>query len=234
MYVAGKRRAVADAPNGVVNRDHDIVNVEARRKIPPRDIFANPQFTVCDLNDRLDRVLDFRIGLWTQRCSKAKKQFLKRSSGKIPRTGRAAFARAHTSGTMRTKQTRRASAAGTRPKSDGMPYVNPLHLIGACCAAKTSPGRTNDGALFRAEAWRRDARRAAVRGRRTRSRASDEIRAHVAANSATASAPARGNARERTPSLASSCRVASRQNIFFERKIAGIGFGRLRCRVGRA
>jgi hypothetical protein len=107
-----------------------------------------------------------------------------------------------------------------------MPYVNPLHLIGACRAAKTSSGRTNDGALFRAEAWRRDARRAAVRGRRTRSRASDEIRAHVAANSATASAPARGNARERTPTLASSCRVASRQNIFSERKIAGIGFGR--------
>jgi hypothetical protein len=127
---------------------------------------------------------------------------------------------------MRTKQTRRAGGAGTRPKSDGMPYVNPLHLIGACRAAKTSSGRTNDGALFRAEAWRRDARRAAVRGRRTRSRASDEIRAHVAANSATASAPARGNARERTPTLASSCRVASRQNIFSERKIAGIGFGR--------
>ena len=100
---------------------------------------------------------------------------------------------------MRTKQTRRAGGAGTRPKSDGMPYVNPLHLIGACRAAKTSPGRTNDGALFRAEAWRRDARRATVRGRPTRSRAADAPRVRVAATSATASAPARGDAREHTP-----------------------------------
>ena len=179
-----------------------------------RDIFANPQFMVCDLNHRLDRVADFRIGLDTKMLKSEKTVSLKRSSGKIPRTGRAAFARAHTSGTMRTKQTRRAGGAGTRPNSDGMPYVDPLLLLGACRSAKTTPGRTNDGALCRAEAWRRDARRAAVRGRLTRSRASDEIRERVAANSATASAPARGNARERTPTLASSCRVASRQNIF--------------------
>ena len=51
-------------------------------------------------------------------------------------------------------------------------------------------------------------------GPATSTKVLDEIRERVAANSATASAPARGNARERTPTLASSCRVASRQNIF--------------------
>ena len=40
-------------------------------------------------------------------------------------------------------------------------------------------------------------------------------------------APPRAVTRANTPpSLAASCRVASRQNIFSERKIAGIGFGR--------
>jgi len=127
------------------------------------------------------------------------------------RTGRAAFARAQTSGTMRTKQTRRAGAAGTRPKSDGLPYVNPLHLIGACRAAIDVSRRANNDRpvhFFRAEARRRDARRAAVRGRATRSRAADALRARVAESSATSSAPARGDAREHTPIAASSCRVA--------------------------
>jgi hypothetical protein len=187
-----------------------------------RDIFANPQFMVCDLNHRLDRVADFRIGLDTKMLKSEKTVSLKRSSGKIPRTGRAAFARAQTSGTMRTKQTRRAGAAGTRPKSDGLPYVNPLHLIGACRAAIDVSRRANNDRpvhFFRAEARRRDARRAAVRGRATRSRAADALRARIAESSATSSAPARGDAREHTPIAASSCRVARGKISSLRRRI---------------
>ena len=138
------------------------------------------------------------------------------------RTGRAAFARAQTSGTMRTKQTRRAGAAGTRPKSDGLPYVNPLHLIGACRAAIDVSRRANNDRpvhFFRAEARRRDARRAAVRGRATRSRAADALRARIAESSATSSAPARGDAREHTPIAASSCRVARGKISSLRRRI---------------
>ena len=110
---------------------------------------------------------------------------------------------------MRTKQTRRAGAAGTRPKSDGLPYVNPLHLIGACRAA-IDVSRANDDrcTFFAPKRGERDARRAAVRGRATRSRAADALRARVAESSATSSAPTRDDAREHTPIAASSCRVA--------------------------
>ena len=211
MYVSGQRRAVAYAPHGFVNRDHDI---EALRKYGCARYFCEPSIHGLRSQSSTRPRGGFSDRFGHKDAQKRKNSFSKTIFWKDSANGARAFARAHTSGTMRTKQTRRAGGAGTRPNSDGMPYVNPLHLIGACRAAKTSPGRTNDGALFRAEAWRRDARRAAVRGRLTRSRASDEIRERVAANSATASAPARGNARERTPTLASSCRVASRQNIF--------------------
>ena len=164
-------------------------------------------FTVIDARRRLwksplarfgVRIAESRVCFQTEMLKSAKRFFLER----MRRTGGAAFARAQTPGTMRTKQMRRAGAAGTRPKVHEMPYVNPLHLIGACRAAIDVSRRANNDRpvhFFRAEARRRDARRAAVRGRATRSRAADALRACVAESSATSSAPARGDAREHTP-----------------------------------
>ena len=110
-------------------------------------------FTVIDARRRLwksplarfgVRIAESRVCFQTEMLKSAKRFFLER----MRRTGGAAFARAQTPGTMRTKQMRRAGAAGTRPKVHEMPYVNPLHLIGACRAANDAPGRNNDGCTF--------------------------------------------------------------------------------------
>ena len=79
----------------------------------------------------------FRMDLLKSAKRFSKTIFMER----IRRTGCAAFARAQTTGKMRTKQMRRADAAGTRQKVHEIPYVNPLYLIGACRAASTHPGR---------------------------------------------------------------------------------------------
>jgi len=225
------RNCQCAAPDVGVDRDETNFHQQARKTSAARYYWPTREPYFDGLIDSTGKFRSRRVGraLRIEKCvrvemveTEMQKVHFRPWKKRSARTGRAAFARAQTSGTMRTKQTRRAGAAGTRPKSDGLPYVNPLHLIGACRAAIDVSRRANNDRpvhFFRAEARRRDARRAAVRGRATRSRAADALRARIAESSATSSAPARGDAREHTPIAASSCRVARGKISSLRRRI---------------